>query len=241
MANAWFRLYSEFATDPKIQRMSETDQRRFIMLLCMRCSNGDVTLHDDDVSFQLRISNEDWNVTKAVFLSKNLIDDDNLPVAWDQRQFVSDSSAPRVAKHRAKMKESCNVTVTPQNRTEQNRTEETKAVSPVGFTEFWIAYPKKVGKGAAEAAWKKLKPSLSDVLHAISAQSSSDQWRKDGGQFVPNPATWLNQRRWEDGQIASHSGVTSTGPKKGDIRIINGVREQFWPGLGYCLSTEESA
>jgi hypothetical protein len=24
------------------------------------------------------------------------------------------------------------------------------------------------------------------------------QWRKDGGQFIPNPATWLNQGRWDD-------------------------------------------
>ena len=43
MANPWFRLYSEFATDPKVQMMSESYQRRFIMLLCIRC-NGDVTL-----------------------------------------------------------------------------------------------------------------------------------------------------------------------------------------------------
>ena len=36
------------------------------------------------------------------------------------------------------------------------------------------------------------------MLDAVSAQSESDQWRKDGGQFIPNPATWLNQSRWED-------------------------------------------
>ena len=57
--NQWFRLYSEFATDPKVQMMSEADQRRFIMLLCMRCSNGDETLHDDEIAFQLRISEEE--------------------------------------------------------------------------------------------------------------------------------------------------------------------------------------
>lgn len=128
MANQWFRLYSEFAHDPKIQRMSEALQRRFIMLLCIRCSNDDVTLQDEDVTFLLRISNEEWNETKAVFIAKNLIDESNNPVAWDKRQFASDSSAERVARHRAKKKEACNVTVTPQNRTEQNRTdtEETK-------------------------------------------------------------------------------------------------------------------
>jgi len=120
VSNPWFRLYSEFSHDPKMQRMSEADQRRFVMLLCIRCSNGDVTLHDEDVTFQLRISNDEWQVTKALFLSKNLIDEHNRPVAWDKRQFASDSSAARVARHREKAKQACNVTVTPQI---QNRTD----------------------------------------------------------------------------------------------------------------------
>lgn len=125
MANQWFRMYAEFANDPKVQMLSETDQRRYVMLLCVRC-NGDVTLQDEEVAFQLRISNEEWATTKALFVSKGLISDDNKPAAWDKRQFASDSSAARVSKHREKKKEQCNVTVTPQNRTEHNRTEENK-------------------------------------------------------------------------------------------------------------------
>ena len=74
MANPWFRLYAEFASDHKIQMMSEAFQRRFVMLLCLRCSNGDVTLQDEEVAFQLRISNDDWLETKASFVAKNLID-----------------------------------------------------------------------------------------------------------------------------------------------------------------------
>jgi hypothetical protein len=73
------------------------------------------------------------------------------------------------------------------------------------FEKFWIAYPKKVGKGAAETAWKraKINGKLSDVLIAIENQKSSDQWKKDNGQFIPNPSTWINQRRWEDGEHTS--------------------------------------
>ena len=125
MANQWFRLYAEFANDPKIQMMSEADQRRFVMLLCARCSNGDVTLQDEEVAFQLRISNEEWALSKSLFMARNMIGDDNKPVAWDKRQFVSDSSAERVSRHRAKLKQESNVTVTApeQNRTEQNRAE----------------------------------------------------------------------------------------------------------------------
>lgn len=113
MANTWFRLYHEFSTDPKIQMMPESYQRRFIMLLCLKSCNGDVTLQDEEVAFQLRISNDEWLETKAVFIAKNLIDNSNNPIAWDKRQFVSDSSAERVAKHRERKKRECNVTVTP--------------------------------------------------------------------------------------------------------------------------------
>jgi hypothetical protein len=105
LTNPWFRMYAEFATDPKVQMLSETDQRRYIMLLCMRCGNDDVTLQDSEVAFQLRISAEDWAKSKAIFVAKNLIGEDNKPTKWDKRQFRSDSSAERVAAHRAKKKE----------------------------------------------------------------------------------------------------------------------------------------
>lgn len=131
-------MYAEFATDPKVQMMSEVDQRRFVMVLCLRCSNDCVTLQDDEVAFQLRISNEEWAQTKARFLAKGLINDDNKPTAWDRRQFVSDSSAERVRKHRDKKKQAaklvCNVTATPPEADTEADTEaeEKRAALPVG-------------------------------------------------------------------------------------------------------------
>lgn len=116
MANPWFRMYAEFVHDPKVQRLSEVEQRRFVMLLCIRCSNGDVTLHDCDIAFQLRISDEEWSATKSVLISKNLIDGENKPTAWEKRQYASDSSAARVARHRELQKQKSNVDVTLQKR-----------------------------------------------------------------------------------------------------------------------------
>ena len=69
-----------------------------------------------------------------------------------------------------------------------------------GFIEFWEAYPKKVGKNAAEKSWIKVKARIDDVLPALTWQKESDQWRKNDGQFIPNPATYLNQGRWQDEQ-----------------------------------------
>lgn len=81
----------------------------------------------------------------------------------------------------------------------------TKAPDGVGygseFLEFWKVYPKKVGKDAAWNAWKKRNgslPELITILLAVASQAESDQWTKDGGQYIPNPATWINQGRWAD-------------------------------------------
>jgi hypothetical protein len=130
MANPWFRMYSEFAHDHKLQMMSEANQRRFIMLLCLRCSNGIVTLHDTQVAFQLRISEEEWNTTKALFVAQGIIDSDNNVLNWEKRQFISDSSRERVARYRERhgngKSNMSNVTVTVQDTDTDTDTEQNK-------------------------------------------------------------------------------------------------------------------
>lgn len=69
------------------------------------------------------------------------------------------------------------------------------------FDRFWKAYPKKTGKDAALVAFKKRKPDdklLNEMIFALGQQKKSPEWLKDNGQFIPNPATWLNQGRWKD-------------------------------------------
>lgn len=75
--------------------------------------------------------------------------------------------------------------------------------SPQGdlFERFWAAYPKKKSKGQARRAWDKLKPGstmVDQMLLAIERAKQSEDWQKDGGQYIPYPATWLNAEGWED-------------------------------------------
>jgi hypothetical protein len=212
MSNSWFRLYHEFSTDPKVQMLSEADQRRYVMILCLRCCNGIETLQDEEVAFQLRISIEEWYETKQRLMQRGLVDDVCHPTAWDKRQFSSDSSTARVAKHRDKKKKACNVTETPPDTDTDTDTEEENPPNPPGgngardvhddgFDAFWHAYPRKVAKSAAAKAWAKLKakPDLQDaVMAGLDRAKASRQWSKDGGAFIPHASTWLNQRRWED-------------------------------------------
>lgn len=79
---------------------------------------------------------------------------------------------------------------------------ESKEVSAYSesFEKFWAAYPRKSAKGLAAKAWNNAKlPDISVVLAAVEAQCKSPQWTKDDGQFIPYPATWINQKRWDDG------------------------------------------
>ena len=70
------------------------------------------------------------------------------------------------------------------------------------FNRFWTAYPSKKAKPAALKAFNRLKASeelTNQIIVDIEKQKASEQWQKNGGQFIPMPATYLNQRRWEDG------------------------------------------
>jgi hypothetical protein len=39
---------------------------------------------------------------------------------------------------------------------------------------------------------------LARMLKAIEWQRAAEDWQKDKGKFIPYPATWLNDARWED-------------------------------------------
>ena len=86
---------------------------------------------------------------------------------------------------------------------------------PVGFASFWSAYPKKTAKPNALKAYRSSKMKtgeIDSILTDIETRKQSDDWTKENGKYIPNPATYLNQRRWEDGETAH------TGPLK-----VNGV------------------
>ena len=64
------------------------------------------------------------------------------------------------------------------------------------FSLFWSAYPKKVAKVAAQRAFKKIKATEDDKILKDIAKRKLNGWTDP--QYIPNPTTYLNQRRWED-------------------------------------------
>lgn len=91
-------------------------------------------------------------------------------------------------------------------------------LSPL-FADFWKAYPKHQDRQGALKAFEKLKPDqelLDQMIKSINAWKQSEQWTKDGGQYIPMPTTWLNRRRWEDDlpQTAQFTPVKTVSAQK---------------------------
>ena len=98
------------------------------------------------------------------------------------------------------------------------------------FLAFWAEYPKKVGKAEAFKRFCKLKldrADTTDIISALKWQKGCAQWQRDGGRYIPNPATYLNQKRWEDEPVYDGFGQYSDPNRYTDgdelpVFILNG-------------------
>lgn len=156
----WFRMYAEFATDPKVQSMDETLQRRFVMFLCLHCSGEFEQLTDDELAFALRISTAELATTRDAFKQKGFLGDNGKIRNWNKRQFKSDSSTERVREHRER-KRNDNETLQKRPQTqitdsdtdsEKNPTSAAPTTNePEWFADFKLAYPPRAG----DQGWRR--------------------------------------------------------------------------------------
>jgi hypothetical protein len=48
-------------------------------------------------------------------------------------------------------------------------------------------------------AWRKVSDAeVAAILAGVERYKLTDGWKRDGGQYIPHPAKFLNGRRWED-------------------------------------------
>lgn len=68
------------------------------------------------------------------------------------------------------------------------------------FQEFWAAYPRRIGKGAARTAFRRaLKFSdAAEITQGAVAYAEHCIEMGTEKQYIPHPSTWLNGERWED-------------------------------------------
>lgn len=109
----WFRLYADVYRNPKVARLTDKQFRFWVGCLCLASENAGFLPSDQDISFQLRMSEHAAASRKAELLAAGLLDDtpDGFkPHNWADRQFQSDSSHERVVRYRERMRQSGNNT-----------------------------------------------------------------------------------------------------------------------------------
>lgn len=95
--------------------------------------------------------------------------------------------------------ESRNVAL-PEPEPDPNPTQKTCASTDVEreFDEWYALYPRKRGRGQAVKAYRAARKKVSHELLVTSIKRQLPELTKDGINFAPYPATWLNGERWAD-------------------------------------------
>lgn len=120
---------------------------------------------------------------------------------WHEERGVTDPSCDHCAISTGSVHRSHSESTKTEGEAETETLEATpsrKRDEPEGFSSFWMAYPRKIAKGAAVKAYAKaLKTTTPDVLLAAASRFASERLGQDE-KFTPHPSTWLNAQRWDD-------------------------------------------
>ena len=119
-------------------------------------------------------------------------------------------------------------------------TESPDTVPAEMFDLFWKEYPNKVAKQDALKAWKKLKMNpemLGAILNGLSRWKASDEWTRDGGRYIPHPATWLNGKRWED-EVKPKTDVPRQVPAPIRVMPANNFEQRDYSGANDDLMAQ---
>jgi len=178
-APPWIKLHKVLLDDSAFQRLPVASRALAPMLWLLASEEKDGAFNGDPVELAFRLRQSEKEVTSAL---KPLIDNGFFVLVQDASKLLAERVQVAVPE------------------TEESRGRE-RGETESGFASFWSAYPKKKAKDDAKKAFDERKPDkamLDLMLSAIAMQSKSEDWQKDGGKFIPYPATWLNDGRWQD-------------------------------------------
>ena len=213
----WFRLYAEAIDDEKLRLLAFEDRWHYVALLCCKSAglldagDSEPMLHRK-IAVKLGLQLRELEAVALRLAEVGLIDGGTFqPLAWDERQFKSDSSTERVKAFREKMKQGSNVSVTAQD---TDTEADTKKKAKAGAATRGTRLP---------ADWK---PDDEDKAYAteravdwkIEAENFRDYWTSIAGHRgvrLDWHATWRTWVRRSDKTLTVARGAPATPSPKG--------------------------
>lgn len=186
----WIKLHRELLNNREFMRLPVASKALAPLLWLLasesKDSNGEFEASTEELVFRLHMTEKEIEIGRKPLIDKGF--------------FIIASGVLADCQHVARPETE---EETEERKRKEKEEEERKARAGT-FEQFYSAYPRKDSKKTAEAAFIKAAiVDLSIVLDDIAFRSASVEWRKDGGQFIPMAATYLNQRRWEDERSAA--------------------------------------
>ncbi len=218
MAGDWIKMRVSLWTHPKVVTLSsQLCVTRAHAIGALHCAWSIADQHADE-NGRVNLTPESLDqLTETKGFSSAMIKIGWIVLSEDSMQFVnyqehnSTTAKKRAdAQNRQRLSRTRHKTVTTKRdksvtREEKRREEKNTPQSPTNdsddFGAFWSVWPKKVAKEAAIKAWRSLAADGDLVLRIVAdvaARSKSVDWTKEDRKYVPNPASYLNGRRWED-------------------------------------------
>lgn len=184
----WVKLYRDILDDPDWHEL-DGDSAKILVMLWLIASEDETKqgLLPDGRKLRFRLRITEKALEQSLTKLSHWLEQVDIDVISESYQLDAPERAGEETEERRGETEPCSPSASES--------------ADDGFADFWEQYPKKVAKPAAEKAWRKVKPSrqlLADLMAGLGRQKASADWQKDGGRFIPHPASWLNGRRWDD-------------------------------------------
>lgn len=228
----WFRWHHGSVTDPKFQLVAKKSGATVAEVIAVwACLLEAASMAEDRgnsgacdfeaMDCALGLAEGTAQAIHRHMEARDLIEASGRIVAWDKRQPKREREDDTAAERKRRQRErESGSQVTPGHATSHQKTprgeeirEEEIPPNPLkgdlpGFTRFWETWPKsdrKQARGKCHDAWKKAgaEPSAALIVAHVERMRAGP-WQRDGGQFIPAPLTYLNQRRWEGADDAGN-------------------------------------
>lgn len=149
--------------------------------------NGDKTTPDNGGTVK--------DIFKENFKEKIFVQNAQVQAKQDQVLVEQKLESDRLEKQKAEQEAKANLEAKAKAKSES----ESQLLKK--FELFWSAYPNKKSKKTAFEKFKRIdfkKTSFESIMISLEKQKQSDDWTKNGGQYVPMPQTWIFNERWTD-------------------------------------------
>lgn len=176
----WIKLHRSLLDDYEFSRLQDASKAHLMLLWLFASQNGG-KIPEDAKFLQRKLGLEKPPDLKAFTDQGLLIPEQDASNALAGRE-QGDSEELALARSREKRREEA---------------EESTA----RFALFWAAYPRKVEKQETLAVWQRMglgNGVFGAVMRGLQTAVASEQWKREGGKYVPHPHRWLKKRRWED-------------------------------------------